>query len=288
MYERHFGFSEKPFSLIPDPSFLYLGKKHSMALTMLEYGLESDAPIILVTGAIGSGKTTLIRHILNRFSTDATVGLITNTHKAFGELIQWVALAFGLPHEGKEKVSLYSNFVDFLVSQYSRGKRTILIVDEAQNMEPETLEELRVLSNINADKNLVLQLILVGQPELRETLNLPSLEQFAQRITVDYHLEPLEARETRAYILHRLLVAGGRPEIFSREAADLVHELSGGVPRVINALCDMALVYAFAEQKQKVRSKTIQDIVAQRQAQNLFGPGRRKVGAGARNEPDPS
>ncbi|MBI4695907.1 MAG: AAA family ATPase [Gammaproteobacteria bacterium] len=274
MYEKYFGFREKPFSLIPDPSFLYLGKKHSLALTMLEYALVNEAAMVVVTGEIGSGKTTIVRHILGKYSNDAVVGLIANTHKAFGDLMQWVSMAFGLVHEGKDKVTLYHNFVNFLIGEYARGKRTILIVDEAQNMDVDTLEELRVLSNINADKNLVLQLVLVGQPGLRATLRKPELEQFAQRILVDYHLDALDVRETRAYILHRLLVAGGRPEIFSREAADLIHELSGGIPRLINSLCDQSLVYAYADQRAKVTTRVVKELVADKKSRSLFGAGK--------------
>ena len=274
MYEKHFGFREKPFSLTPDPAFLYLGRKHGMALTMLEYGVTNDAPIIVISGEIGSGKTTVIRHLLNTLQEDTTVGLISNTHKAFGELIQWVAMAFGLPFENKEKVALYSNFVDFLIREYSSGKRTVLIVDEAQNMDAAMLEELRVISNINADKNLVLQLVLVGQPELRDTLRQPKLEQFAQRVSVDYHLDPLDRLETREYIEHRLVTAGGARNVISRAAVDLIFELSTGVPRIINSLCDTALVYAFADGKQKVTTKLVRDIVAEKKAKGLFGAGK--------------
>ena len=274
MYEKHFGFREKPFSLTPDPAFLYLGRKHSMALTMLEYGVTNDAPIIVISGEIGSGKTTVIRHLLNTLQEDTTVGLISNTHKAFGELIQWVAMAFGLPFENKEKVALYSNFVDFLIREYSSGKRTVLIVDEAQNMDAAMLEELRVISNINADKNLVLQLVLVGQPELRDTLRQPNLEQFAQRVSVDYHLDPLDRLETREYIEHRLVTAGGARNVISRPAMELIFELSTGVPRIINSLCDTALVYAFADGKQKVTTKLVRDIVAEKKAKGLFGAGK--------------
>ena len=183
-------------------------------------------------------------------------------------------MAFGLPFENKEKVALYSNFVDFLIREYSRGMRTVLIVDEAQNMDAATLEELRVISNINADKNLVLQMVLVGQPELRETLRKPNLEQFAQRISVDYHLDPLDRLETREYIEHRLVTAGGRKDVISREATELVFELSSGVPRIINSLCDTALVYAFADGKHKVTTKLLQDIVAEKKAKGLFGAGK--------------
>lgn len=274
MYERHFGFRERPFTLSPDPAFLYRSRKHGMALTMLEYGLINEAPIIVVTGEIGAGKTTLIRHLLNQFDERTAVGLISNTHKSFGYLMQWVAMAFGLPHEGKDKVALYQAFVEFLIGEYAKGRRTVLIVDEAQNMDADTLEELRVISNINADKNLVLQTILVGQPELRDTLRQSRLEQFAQRIAVDYHLEALELKETREYIQHRLELAGGNRNIFMPDAVLAVFEHSAGVPRLINSLCDTALVYAFAEGRLRVNGKIVNTLVSEKQARGLFGAGK--------------
>lgn len=274
MYENHFGFRVRPFSLLPDPAFLYHGRKHSLALASLEYGLLSNVPIILVTGEIGSGKTTLIRHLLNQLPAQTAVGLISNTHRAFGDLMQLVCMAFGIDHEGRERVSLYRAFVDFLVEQYARGSRSVLIVDEAQNMDVNALEELRVISNINADKDLVLQLVIVGQPELRETLRQPVLEQFAQRIAVDYHLDPLDARETREYIAHRLVVAGGVPGIFSRDAVGAIHEYAAGVPRLINSLCDAALVYAYAEERQRVSAKLVHELVDERRRRGLFGAGK--------------
>lgn len=274
MYERHFGFRERPFTLSPDPAFLYRSRKHGMALTMLEYGLINEAPIIVVTGEIGAGKTTLIRHLLNQFDERTAVGLISNTHKSFGYLMQWVAMAFGLPHEGKDKVALYQAFVEFLIGEYAKGRRTVLIVDEAQNMDVDTLEELRVISNINADKNLVLQTILVGQPELRDTLRQSRLEQFAQRIAVDYHLEALELKETREYIQHRLELAGGNRNIFMPDAVLAVFEHSAGVPRLINSLCDTALVYAFAEGRLRVNGKIVHTLVSEKKARGLFGAGK--------------
>jgi len=272
MYESFYGFMEKPFSLQPDPAFLYLGKKHRMALTMLEYGLANRAAITVISGEIGSGKTTLIRQLLNEAGDDVEVGLISNTHRSFGELLQWVALAYGLPYEGREKVALYQAFVDFLVQQYASGKRTVLIVDEAQNMDAQTLEELRLLSNVNADKDQVLQLILVGQPELRETLRRPDLKQLAQRVAVAYHLGPLTDEETDAYIRHRLVKAGGRPEIFEPKAARFVHHQTGGVPRLINILCDTALVYAFAEGCDRISAELMFEVVRDRE-ETGFGLG---------------
>lgn len=270
MYEAHYGFREKPFSLLPDPSFLYLSRKHRMALAMLEYGLANQAGFTVVSGGIGTGKTTLIRHLLNNLEQDITVGLISNTHRSFGELLQWILLAFNLDYRDKGKVDLYQTFLDFMIQEYAQNRRTVLIVDEAQNMAPETLEELRMLSNINADKDQVLQVVLVGQEELRDTLRRPDLVQFAQRITVDYHLTPLTAEETRDLIRHRLETAGGDPELFTEEAAAIAHRFSGGVPRLVNLLCDTALVYGYAEQLERIDAGLMQEVVREKQAGGLF------------------
>lgn len=271
MYEAFYGFREKPFSIIPDPGFLYFSRKHRMAFDLLEYGLMNQAGFNVITGEIGTGKTTLIRHLLSQMGPDATVGLISNTHRSFGELLQWILFAFNLEYRGKEKVEMFQTFLDFLVEQYGQGRRTVLIVDEAQNMSPDTLEELRMLSNVNADKDQVLQVILVGQAELRDTLRLPELVQFAQRIAVDYHLEPLNQEETRTYIRHRISVAGGKdPALFDDAACDAVYEYSQGVPRLINLLCDTALVYGFAEQQPKINAQLVHDVAHDKQKGGLF------------------
>ncbi len=263
MYEAFYGFREKPFSIIPDPGFLYLSRKHRMALDLLEYGLMNQAGFNVVTGDIGTGKTTLIRHLLGHMDRSMTVGLISNTHHSFGELLQWILFAFKLDYRGKEKVELFHTFVEFLISEYAQGRRTVLIVDEAQNMSPETLEELRMLSNVNADKDQVLQVILVGQARLRDLLQRPDLEQFAQRIAVDYHLEPLEGDETARYIRHRVAVAGGAdPDLFDDAACAAIHAYTGGVPRLINLLCDTALVYGFAEQKKRIGVQIVDEVMA--------------------------
>jgi type II secretory pathway predicted ATPase ExeA len=165
---------------------------------------------------------------------------------------------------------MYQAFMDYIIDQYARGKRTVLIVDEAQNMAAETLEELRMLSNVNADKDQVLQVILVGQKELRETLRRPDLIQFAQRIAVDYHLDPLLAEETPEYIRHRLATAGGDPELFEAEACARIHAASGGVPRLINLLCDTALVYGFAEQAARIGTELVEDVIREKQQGGLF------------------
>lgn len=271
MYETFYGFREKPFSIIPDPGFLYFSPKHRMAFDLLEYGLMNQAGFNVITGEIGTGKTTLIRHLLSQMGPDVTVGLISNTHQSFGELLQWILFAFNLEYRGKEKVEMFHTFLDFLVQQYGQNKRAVLIVDEAQNMAAETLEELRMLSNVNADKDQVLQVILVGQAGLRDTLRRPDLEQFAQRIAVDYHLEPLNQDETRTYIRHRVNIAGvDNLELFDDAACDAVYLHSQGVPRLINLLCDTALVYGFAEQKAMIDAQIVHDVAADKQKGGIF------------------
>lgn len=281
MYEAFYGFREKPFSIIPDPSFLYFSPKHRMAFDLLEYGMMNQAGFNVITGEIGTGKTTLIRYLLSRVGADVTVGLISNTHRSFGELLQWILFAFNLPCRNKDKVEMFQDFLDFLLEQYAANKRTLLIVDEAQNMAPETLEELRMLSNVNADKDQVLQVILVGQPGLRETLRQPGLEQFAQRIAVDYHLEGLSPAEGHQYIRHRLEIAGGSPELFEPAACEAVYDYSNGIPRVINLLCDTALVYGFAEQKPVIDAATIHDVAQDKQKGGLFPVSQKKTPAWA-------
>jgi type II secretory pathway predicted ATPase ExeA len=270
MYQSFYGFREKPFSLLPDSGFLYLSGKHRMALTLLEYGLMNQTGFTVISGGIGTGKTTLIRKLLNVIEPSVKVGLISNTHQTFGDLLQWIALAYDLPHQGKDKVQLYHDFMDFIIQEYAQGRRTVLIVDEAQNMPADTLEELRMLSNVNADKDQVLQIILVGQRELRETLKRPDLVQFAQRIGVDYHLEPLDAEETSDYIRHRCKTAGGKAELFSDQACQLIHRYSGGVPRLINLLCDTALVYGYAEQRDRVDAALVEEVAKEKQQGGLF------------------
>ena len=270
MYETFYEFREKPFTLLPDPGFLFLSNKHRMALTLLEYGLMNQAGFTVISGDIGTGKTTLIRHLLDHMDREHTVGLISNTHRSFGELLQWILLAFNLEHTNLDKVGMYRRFVDFIIDEYAHNRRVVLIVDEAQNMAAETLEELRMLSNVNADKDQALQVILVGQRELRDTLRRPDLVQFAQRISVDYHLEPLSEEETVGYIRHRLEIAGGNPQLFEEDACRAVYRYSNGVPRLINLLCDTALVYGYAEQREQIDSALVTDVAREKQQGGIF------------------
>lgn len=270
MYETFYGLTEKPFSLLPDPAFLFLSKKHEAALTILQYGLMNQAGFTVVTGEIGSGKTTLIRYLLDEIGNDITVGLVSNTHRTFGELLQWVLLAFNLEYRDKKKVELYQTLAEFIMKEYNQDRRTVLIIDEAQNLDAEALEELRMLSNINADKNQVLQLILTGQPGLRDTLKLPELHQFAQRIAADYNLQPLNLEETWRYIRHRVTVAGGDPNLFDTKASAAVYYYASGTPRLINVLCDTALVFGFASQKKKIDVDVIVQVAHEKQKGGIF------------------
>ena len=266
MYRRHFGLNDKPFTLVPDPDYLYLSPKHAMGLTMLEYGLtETAAGIILVTGDVGAGKTTLLRKLMRRIDhQELTIGLVSNTGSVNGDLLRWVAVAFNLPHEGKDAAGMFQTFQRFLIDEYIQGRRVILIIDEAQNLNGATLEELRMLCNIHSAGDQLLQIVLVGQPELLDMLVRPEAAQIAQRVSVEYHLGPLTLDETREYIAHRLSVAGATDPIFMEDAVLAVFVCSGGVPRLINTLCDYALVYAYGNDMKTVTGEIIKGVVSGR------------------------
>ena len=268
MYRQHFGLKAKPFSLIPDPSFLHFSDKHKVAYSLLEYGLHEQSGLTVITGEVGSGKTTLIRHLLSEIDqSELAIGLINNTHASLGDLTQWVALAFGIAHEDKDKVTLFRDVQDYLINEWANGKRAVLIVDEAQNMDKETLEELRLYTNINADGEQFLQIVLVGQPELRDILRAPELAQMAQRVSVEYHIEPLGWQDTANYIRHRLATASNEESvdaashIFDSVAIAVIFYFSGGVPRLINTLCDFALVHAYAMGLQTINHSIALEVV---------------------------
>jgi type II secretory pathway predicted ATPase ExeA len=269
MYEQFYGFREKPFTLNPDPQFLYLAPPHRRAMTMLEYALSRDAPFCLITGEIGSGKTTVLRHLLAHLGDSYTVGLINNPSAEFGPMLPWISNAFGLPHQGLDPVTLYQQFTDLLVADYAAGRKVLLVVDEAQNLNAQRLEELRVLSNINSDKHLVLQTILVGQPELRDTIRSSALRQLAQRIVADYHIEALDLEQTRTYVRHRLRKAGGRVSLFSNTAIRLAFDSSQGIPRLINQFCDRALVYGYADNATTIGGTLMRLVISDRERHNL-------------------
>jgi general secretion pathway protein A len=262
IYTSTFGLTERPFSLVPDPAFLYWSPSHQRAYTMLEYGLLTRAPITLITGEVGAGKTTLLHHLLKSVNEDVRIGMIANAHGDRGELLRWVLLALAQPAPPQETyVDLFGRFQAYLIAEYAAGRRVILIFDEAQNLSRESLEELRMFTNINSGKDELLQLVLVGQPELRDMIRRPDLLQFAQRVSSAFHLGAMDAPTVRAYIRHRLQVAGATKEIFLVSAADLIHEVTGGVPRLVNQLCDLALVYAFINDQTQVQRLTVQQVL---------------------------
>jgi general secretion pathway protein A len=264
IYTVHFGLRERPFSLVPDPDFLFWSPQHSRAFAMLEYGIVTRAPITLITGEVGAGKTTLLHHLLKSVEADVRIGLISNAHGSRGELLRWVLLALNQPAEPQASyVDLFGQFQAYLIAEYAAGRRVILIFDEAQNLSRESLEELRMFTNINANKDELLQLVLVGQPELRQTVLRPDLSQFAQRVAANFHLTAMDRDMVWAYICHRLAVAGANPDaaVFQRGAADLVHEVTRGVPRLVNQLCDLAMVYAFSQNLHTVERSIVQQVL---------------------------
>jgi general secretion pathway protein A len=270
MYERFFGLKEKPFVLLPDPSYLYMAEGHTKALTLLRYSIVGRQGFTVITGEIGSGKTTLLNQLLKDSEENVTVGLLNFTDPESADLSEWVAMAFGLEYRGKSRVELYEDFISFLIGQYAQRKYTVLIVDEAQNLVIKGLEKIRMLSNVNADKEHLLHLILVGQPELRDLMASPELKQLVQRVSVSYHLGPLSSREARQYVLHRLKVAGATDQIFSPQALRMLTDASKGVPRVINTLCDLAMVYGFSAGKHLIDVRIARSVLADR-AEMGFG-----------------
>lgn len=263
MYADHFGLSERPFTLLPDPSFLFWSFQHKRAFSVLEFGLLSRAPITLITGEVGSGKTTLLRVLLDQIEDDLTIGLISNAQGGRGELMQWVLNAFNipLPAERGDYVQLFQSFLDFLVDEYSAGRRVVLIIDEAQNLSVEGLEEIRMLTNVNSNKDELIQLILVGQPELRDMVRRPEMRQLAQRVAASFHIGPMDAETVAAYVAHRLETVGGTGREFTPEALALVHEKTGGVPRLVNQLCDLAMLYAWSEEATEVNLATVEAVL---------------------------
>lgn len=264
MYEDFYGFRTKPFSILPDAQFLYLSRGHRYALSLLEYGLGGQTGFTVVTGEIGSGKTTLVQHLLGKSAANHTIGLITNTAELNRDLMKWLLHAYGIDHRGADQVGQYQAFVDFVKQKYEAGCDCVLIIDEAQHLGPESLEALRLLSNINSGKDHLLKILLVGQPELLETLARPDLVQFRQRISANFHLKPLGLLETREYIRYRLKVAGGDETLFDDLSCDFIHIVGGGIPRQINLLCDTALIYGYADSRHDVDLDTVVGVLRDR------------------------
>jgi type II secretory pathway predicted ATPase ExeA len=260
MYEAFYGLRAKPFSILPDPEIIYWGRNHRLAFAMLEYGIMNNAGFTVITGEIGCGKTTLLRYLLRNLDGQMTIGLITSTPRGKAELLQWVMMSLNQPFEDSYP-ALYKRFQQFLREQYARGRRTVVIIDEAQNLDWESLEELRMFSNINADKDQYLQIILIGQPQLKDLLRSPQLLQFAQRVSSDFHLRPLNLNEVGEYIDYRLRAVGAETQLFSEEAWRTIAHASQGVPRTINILSDTALVYGFATSSEQISADIVKLVI---------------------------
>ena len=258
MYTTFFGFKEKPFSLVPNPAFLFLSQAHENAMTYLEYGLSENVGFVLLTGEIGSGKTTLVRHILNQMDDKTEVAVLFNTGLVSDDLVFLILSRFDIPFDpGISRGIALEKLYAFLIDRYSMGRRTLLVIDEAQNLSKQSLEDIRMLSNLQTDNEMLLQVMIVGQPELKKTLYHPRLEQLSQRIAASYHLGPMDEAETREYIAHRLVHAGGDPEVIRPDAIEKIFQISGGIPRTINLICDAAFVYAYADGRDHIAAETI-------------------------------
>ena len=274
MYESYYGLTEKPFSIQPDPEYLFLSKRHNLAYTMLEYSIQNHAGYTVICGDIGCGKTTLVHHLINNYKDELTVGLLYNTPPHVEDIMQWVMMSFGLPYEGLTDIAMHQNFQNILIKNFTSGKKAVLIIDEAQNLTINALEALRMLSNISVYKHQLLQVILVGQPQLKLMLMQPELEQFNQRVSVEFYLTPLETAEIKNYIQHRVKMAGRSEELFTEEAYQRIAEVSKGTPRKINILCDMVLVYGFSSESKIIDLELINEVIADKERYGVFSETR--------------
>jgi general secretion pathway protein A len=273
MYERFYQLRERPFALSPDPEYLYPSRVHQEALSYLRYGLETQAGFVVITGEIGSGKTTLLQTLLRNLDSHTTVGRIVNTMLEPRELIETILIDFGLDPAGRSKPLLLRDLAQYLVDQRLAGRLVLLVIDEAQNLSLAALEELRMLSNLETEKSKLIQIVLVGQPHLRDKLHAPELVQLRQRITVSYHLPPLDADETLHYINHRLRRAAlGAPLEFPPDATVVIHARSRGVPRIINVICDAALVFGYAEERRQIDRELIVEVLRELESTGVLPP----------------
>jgi len=271
MYEKYFDLKTKPFELVPNPDFLFLGSGHKKALTYLKYGISENIGFILMTGEVGSGKTTILRDLIKNLNGNVKLSKVFNTKVTSDQMIALINEDFGLNVSGKEKVGMLRELNDFLIDQHAREMQPILVIDEAQNLSAELLEEVRMLSNLETNMSKLLQIVLVGQPELRNTLALPELRQLRQRISISCHLLPLSREETESYIYHRLKKAGGGNSIqFHEGTINTIHDFSRGVPRLVNIMCDFLLLTAFSGGTKEITADMAREVAGELERENRF------------------
>jgi general secretion pathway protein A len=279
MYTKFFGFKRRPFILSPDPDFLYLSRVHDLAFTHLEYGIVHNAGFIALTGDVGAGKTTLLNYLFEKVKDSLNIAMLFNTNLGPQEFLEMLVKEFELNSPTKGKSDLFETLSEHFLKQYTKGERCIIMVDEAQNLSLETFEELRMLSNLEIGSDFLLQIILVGQPQLRERLAHPSLSQLTQRISVYFHLSALAPEEVENYIGHRLKVAGynSANPIFARETVKYIAELSRGIPRIINSICDMSLTHAFADGVKFISREMVKGVIDDNQLLLILSEGVKDV-----------
>jgi general secretion pathway protein A len=281
MYKEYFGFKETPFSIAPDPRYLFMSEQHREALAHLVFGIHSDGGFVLLTGEVGTGKTTICRCLLGQLPEKCVVAFILNPKLTVLELLSTICDEFRIPYpEGTTSVKFFVDRINaYLIDANARGLKAVLLIDEAQNLSTEVLEQMRLLTNLETDQRKLLQIILIGQPELRSVLARPELRQLAQRIIARYHLNPLTKKDMSAYVNHRLAVAGTRRELFPPAVLDRLFALSGGIPRLINLLCDRSLLGAYAQNKSVVSRKILKqaagEVLGELDSERKSPPGKK-------------
>ena len=291
MYERFYHLRDRPFALSPDPDYLYPSRVHREALDYLRFGIEGHAGFVVITGEIGSGKTMLLQVLLRNLDGQTTVIRLVNTLLTGRELLESMLLDLGMENPPQTKPGMLRELARLLIEQRANGKRVVAVIDEAQNLSREALEELRMLSNLETEKSKLIQIVLVGQPDLRDALEDPTLEQLRQRVTVRYHIDPLDPPETSQYINHRLKRAAiGAPLEFPSDVTSVVHARSGGVPRLINVICDAVLLCGYAEESHQIDLNLVRSAIEELESSSVLrrSPGGSSNGSGASSAKPPA
>jgi general secretion pathway protein A len=271
MYNDYYGFKKSPFNMTPNARFFFNSPKHTEALSTILYAIKERKGFVVITGDIGSGKTTVCRTVLSQLGSDTEYALITNTHLNARDLMMTVLDEFGVEYTSTSKARLLAQFNSYLIEQMQRNKNVVLIIDEAQNLKPAVLEEIRMLSNLETDEDKLIQIVFLGQPELRKKLSLPRLEQLRQRVVVFFHLTPLSREDAVAYIYHRLLLASGSEKAyFTHKAAMMVADASNGIPRIINQLCDSALLSGYVNEQRVIDVDLMEEVIAESPMAQIF------------------